>query len=64
MTRIGSAEANIPQDVKLCGSQIKSEHCIFENKDGVVTLIPMNGALIYVNGREVVIPPKIRIFKY
>ncbi|GJQ82255.1 kinesin-3B [Trypoxylus dichotomus] len=53
LTRIGSAEANIPQDVQLCGSHIKSEHCIFENKEGVITLIPMNGALTYVNGREV-----------
>lgn len=53
LTRIGSAEANIPQDVQLSGSHIKSEHCIFENKEGVVTLIPLNGALIYVNGREV-----------
>nr|XP_022900309.1 kinesin-like protein unc-104 isoform X2 [Onthophagus taurus] len=52
LTRIGSAEANVPQDVQLCGSHIKSEHCIFENKDGVIALIPMHGALVYVNGRE------------
>ena len=52
-TRVGSAEANIPQDIQLVGSHIKSEHCIFENKDGKVTLIPSTGALIYVNGREV-----------
>ncbi|KAI4457166.1 kinesin-related [Holotrichia oblita] len=56
LTRIGSAEANIPQDVQLCGSHIKSEHCIFENREGVITLIPMNGALTYVNGREVTEP--------
>ncbi|CAH0563531.1 unnamed protein product [Brassicogethes aeneus] len=55
-TRIGSAEANIPQDVQLSGSHIKSEHCVFENKDNKVTLVPLNGALIYVNGREVTEP--------
>ncbi|KAJ8923444.1 hypothetical protein NQ315_002003 [Exocentrus adspersus] len=56
LTRVGSAEANIPQDVQLCGSHIKSEHCVFENKDNRVTLVPLNGALIYVNGREVTEP--------
>ncbi|KAK0175728.1 hypothetical protein PV327_009456 [Microctonus hyperodae] len=52
-TRIGSAEANIPQDIQLCGPYILSEHCVFENHKGVITLIPKSGALIYVNGREV-----------
>ncbi|XP_044252923.1 kinesin-like protein unc-104 isoform X7 [Tribolium madens] len=56
ITRVGSAEANIPQDIQLVGSHIKSEHCIFENKDGKVILIPSNGALIYVNGREITEP--------
>ncbi|XP_060522823.1 kinesin-like protein unc-104 isoform X4 [Cylas formicarius] len=56
LTRVGSAEANIPQDIQLSGSHIKSEHCIFENKDNKVTLVPLNGALMYVNGREVTEP--------
>ncbi|XP_076265727.1 kinesin family member unc-104 isoform X2 [Rhynchophorus ferrugineus] len=56
LTRIGTEEANCPQDVQLSGSHIKSEHCIFENKDKKITLIPLNGALIYVNGREVTEP--------
>ncbi|XP_032673633.1 kinesin-like protein unc-104 isoform X9 [Odontomachus brunneus] len=55
-TRIGSAEANIPQDIQLCGPHILSEHCVFENHEGIITLIPKNGALIYVNGREVTEP--------
>ncbi|XP_026829602.1 kinesin-like protein unc-104 isoform X7 [Ooceraea biroi] len=55
-TRIGSAEANIPQDVQLCGPHILSEHCVFENHEGIITLIPKKGALIYVNGREVTEP--------
>ncbi|XP_043279198.1 kinesin-like protein unc-104 isoform X4 [Venturia canescens] len=52
-TRIGSAEANIPQDIQLCGPYILSEHCVFENHEGVITLMPRKGALIYVNGREI-----------
>ncbi|KAL1498183.1 hypothetical protein ABEB36_009020 [Hypothenemus hampei] len=56
LTRIGSEEANSPQDVQLSGSHIKPEHCIFENKDRKITLIPLNGALIYVNGREITEP--------
>lgn len=56
ITRIGSAEAQEVQDIVLSGSHIQPEHCIFENKDGQITLIPMNGALIYVNGREITDP--------
>ncbi|KAF7995732.1 hypothetical protein HCN44_006839 [Aphidius gifuensis] len=55
-TRIGSAEANIPQDIQLCGPHILSEHCVFENHQNVITLIPKTGALIYVNGREINAP--------
>ena len=55
-TRIGSAEANIPQDIQLCGPHILSEHCVFENHESIITLIPKKGALIYVNGREVTEP--------
>ncbi|CAK9828306.1 Kinesin-like protein unc-104 [Anthophora retusa] len=55
-TRIGSAEANIPQDVQLCGPYILSEHCVFENHEGIITLMPKKGALIYVNGREITEP--------
>ncbi|XP_021916348.1 kinesin-like protein unc-104 isoform X6 [Zootermopsis nevadensis] len=52
-TRVGSAEANIPQDIQLSGSHILSEHCVFENHEGVITMTPKEGALCYVNGREV-----------
>ncbi|KAL0128653.1 hypothetical protein PUN28_003790 [Cardiocondyla obscurior] len=55
-TRIGSAEAQVPQDIQLCGPHILKEHCVFENHEGIITLIPKNGALIYVNGREVTEP--------
>lgn len=60
LTRIGSDQANIPQDIQLCGSHIIPEHCVFENKDNRVTLVPLNGALIYVNGREVTEPVQLK----
>ncbi|XP_028158332.1 kinesin-like protein unc-104 isoform X2 [Ostrinia furnacalis] len=56
VTRLGTAEANVPQDIQLNGSHILSEHCIFENTDGVICLIPHHGALVYINGREVTEP--------
>lgn len=52
VTRVGSAESKVTQDIRLCGSYIQREHCRFENLHGVVTLIPIKGALCYVNGRE------------
>lgn len=53
ITRVGSSVNHDNQDIVLSGSHIQPDHCAFENKDGQITLIPMNGALIYVNGREV-----------
>ncbi|KAK6629952.1 hypothetical protein RUM43_003773 [Polyplax serrata] len=55
-TRVGSAEATITQDIQLSGSHILSEHCTFENKDSIISLIPKSGALCYVNGRKIVEP--------
>jgi kinesin family protein 1 len=56
ITRLGTAEANLPQDIQLSGSHIFKEHCIFENRSGVVTLIPAKDALVYINGRKVTEP--------
>jgi kinesin family protein 1 len=56
ITRLGTAEANLPQDIQLSGSHILKEHCIFENRNGVVTLIPAKDALVYCNGRKVTEP--------
>ncbi|UYV71414.1 unc-104 [Cordylochernes scorpioides] len=60
ITRVGNQEANVPQDIKLNGSNILCEHCFFENKEGVVTFSPCEGALCYVNGREVKEPMVLR----
>lgn len=56
LTRLGTAEANLPQDIQLSGSHILKEHCIFENRNGVVTIIPAKDATVYCNGRKVTEP--------
>ena len=53
VTKIGSPDANIPQDIQLVGAHIASEHCVFQNMDGVVSMTPQPGALCYLNGRKV-----------
>ncbi|CAB0002307.1 unnamed protein product [Nesidiocoris tenuis] len=52
LTRVGSGDSNVPQDIQLSGVHILGEHCIFENKEGVVTLKPFPGADCFVNGRK------------
>lgn len=56
ITRLGTSESNLPQDIQLCGSHILKEHCTFENNNGVVTLVPHTDALVYLNGRQLVEP--------
>lgn len=56
ITRLGTAESNLPQDIQLSGPYILKEHCIFENRGGVVTLVPHKDALVYCNGRKIVEP--------
>lgn len=56
ITRLGTSESNLPQDIQLCGSHILKEHCTFDNANGVVTLVPHPDALVYLNGRQLVEP--------
>lgn len=56
VTKLGTSEAEIPQDIQLSGSHILKEHCIFQNDNGTVSIIPSQDALIYINGRKVVEP--------
>lgn len=56
ITRLGTAEANLPQDIQLSGPYILKEHVMFENRSGVVTLVPHKDALVYLNGRKLTEP--------
>lgn len=53
ITRVGRSDAKVPQDIRLSGSKISAEHCIFENRNGIVTLIPLKNSPCYVNGLKV-----------
>lgn len=52
ITRLGTNEANVPQDILLSGSHILKEHCTFENRNNTVSLTPHKDALVYLNGRQ------------
>ncbi|XP_039275472.1 LOW QUALITY PROTEIN: kinesin-like protein unc-104 [Nilaparvata lugens] len=58
--RSGDGDSNVTQDVTLSGSHISSQHCVFENRDNVITLVPNQGALCYVNGRQITQPTVLK----
>ncbi|KAE8600956.1 hypothetical protein XENTR_v10013475 [Xenopus tropicalis] len=52
-TYVGREDAAADQDIVLHGLDLESEHCIFENLSGTVTLIPLNGSQCSVNGVQI-----------
>ncbi|OLL26550.1 Kinesin-like protein unc-104 [Neolecta irregularis DAH-3] len=50
ITRVGNVTSISEMEIRLSGSKIKSEHCHFDNLDGIVTLFPHEGANVMVNG--------------
>uniref|UniRef100_A0A8C3ES25 Kinesin-like protein KIF16B n=1 Tax=Corvus moneduloides TaxID=1196302 RepID=A0A8C3ES25_CORMO len=55
-TYVGREDAMTEQDIVLHGLDLESEHCIFENLNGTVNLIPLNGAQCSVNGIQITEP--------
>ncbi|XP_071264987.1 uncharacterized protein [Salvelinus alpinus] len=55
-TLVGRHEAPSNQDIVIHDAGLQEEHCVFENCDGVVKLIPQTGALCSVNGLEMTRP--------
>ncbi|KAM7008767.1 kinesin-like protein KIF16B isoform 2-T2 [Tautogolabrus adspersus] len=52
-TYVGRDDASTEQDIILHGLDLESEHCMFENQNGTVTLVPLGGAQCSVNGVQV-----------
>ncbi|KAM6278988.1 kinesin-like protein KIF16B isoform 2-T2 [Porphyrio hochstetteri] len=52
-TYVGREDAVTEQDIVLHGLDLESEHCIFENLNGTVNLIPRAGAQCSVNGIQI-----------
>ena len=57
-TVAGSQDGN-SASIKLSGTNILAEHCIFTNEEGIVTVEAMLDARMFVNGKRV--PPKAPI---
>lgn len=58
-TTVGNDDMTDTAEVRLKGSKILKEHCIFENKDGVVTVTPNDEAAVMVNGLRVTEPKRL-----
>lgn len=52
-TTVGNDELATTAEIRLKGSKILQEHCVFENSDGVVTVIPNDNAAVMVNGTKI-----------
>lgn len=60
-TAVGNVEdPSTTSEIRLNGSKIMKDHCTFENVDGLVTLVPKDGAAIMVNGLRVEKPTRLR----
>ncbi|XP_058232215.1 pleckstrin homology-like domain family B member 2 isoform X7 [Hemibagrus wyckioides] len=58
ITRIGRDDAAVPQDITIQGPGIEAEHCVIENRGGVVTLDPC-GHLCSLDGAPVTTPTQL-----
>ncbi|XP_041837932.1 kinesin-like protein KIF16B isoform X2 [Melanotaenia boesemani] len=58
-TFVGREDASTEQDIILHGLDLESEHCMFENQNGTVTLVPLGGAQCSVNGAQVTEPSQL-----
>lgn len=60
-TAVGNVEdPGTTSEIRLNGSKIMKDHCTFENVDGLVTLVPRDGAAIMVNGLRMDKPTRLR----
>ncbi|KAM9856532.1 kinesin-like protein KIF16B [Aulostomus maculatus] len=58
-TYVGREDASTEQDIILHGLDLESEHCMFENRNGTVTLVPLGRAQCSINGIQVMEPSQL-----
>lgn len=58
-TTVGNDEMTDSAEIRLKGSKILKEHCVFENDNGVVRVIPNNDAAVMVNGLRIDKPKRL-----
>ncbi|GAB1608050.1 kinesin-like protein unc-104 isoform X2 [Argonauta hians] len=61
ITRVGLPNSKQPPDIQLNGTHIKEDHCLFESNEGTVTVIPSNGSILYINGRQITEPTILKV---
>ncbi|KAI9790140.1 MAG: kinesin-like protein Klp8 [Peltula sp. TS41687] len=49
-TTVGNLETTTHSEIRLNGKKILQQHCTFENGEGIVTIVPKDGAAVMVNG--------------
>lgn len=60
-TAVGNVDdPKTTSEIRLNGSKVHPDHCAFENVDGLVTLVPKEGAAIMVNGLRIEKPKRLR----
>jgi len=61
-TTVGNVDTNAvtSSEIRLNGTRILHEHCTFENVDGIVTVVPKEGAAVMVNGKRISEPKRLR----
>jgi kinesin family protein 1 len=59
-TTVGNVDTSANSDIKLNGTEILDHHCSFENVEGVVTVVPNEGAAVMVNGQQIDAPKRLR----
>lgn len=60
-TSVGNVDdLHASSEIRLNGSKILKDHCTFENVDGLVTVVPKDGAVIMVNGLRIDKPTRLR----
>uniref|UniRef100_A0A8C9VP02 Kinesin-like protein n=1 Tax=Scleropages formosus TaxID=113540 RepID=A0A8C9VP02_SCLFO len=55
-TSVGRDDAEVQQDIVLHGPSLEREHCVFENLNDLVTLVPLGSSQCFVNGIPVMEP--------
>lgn len=60
-TGVGNVEdPSTTSEIRLTGTKILRDHCTFENADRQVTIVPMGGAAVMVNGVRIEAPTRLR----
>src|SRR6201996_3145856 len=60
ITTVGNVDSPEASEIRLNGSKILEHHCKLENVDNVVTIIPIEGAAVMVNGVRVDKPKRLK----